>query len=194
MRLHYLIMLIVCNIAKTGFAQHNPHPEIGIKLMAEANSRTGSTMPLTGFQVVYQLKKHGGIESGLYYRPVKNTLFVSYYDPGTNFNYTGVAVISEKYLHIPVLYRYQSRIINFTAGTSFDLFLGWKDKSENASLKVNSYNPASSIQVGAVVSISKSILLSEKIILEPEVRFNPIITSEDPYVHSAFGFAFRRKF
>ncbi|MBA2500544.1 MAG: hypothetical protein H0V30_12515 [Chitinophagaceae bacterium] len=48
-----------------------------------------------------------------------------------------MAVISEKYLHIPVVYRYQSRIINFTAGTSFDLFLGWKDKSENASLKVN---------------------------------------------------------
>ena len=73
------------------------------------------------------------------------------------------------------------------------MFLGWKDKSDKNNVVVNSYNRSRNIEAGAVVSLSKHIALGEKLVLEPEIRFNPIFTSGDPYTYSAFGFACRYK-
>ena len=174
-------------------AQQKPSLELGVKLMAEANSGSGSTMPFSGLQLIYQKGKHGGLETGLYYRPVRNeTIYDFYNTTGGNF-YSVVAIIAERFLSIPVLYRFQSKVLNFTAGSSLDIYLGWKDKSDKNTVTINSNNRSATIEAGAVVSLSKSIHLDDKIILEPEIRFNPIFTSGDPYVHSAFGFACRYK-
>jgi YHS domain-containing protein len=175
----------------TAEAQQKPSVEIGAKLMIEANSSTGGTMPFSGLQLVYQKRKHGGLETGLYYRPVRNTYIVTAYNGSTY--YYATAIVAERFLSIPVLYRFQSKLINFTAGTSLDLYLGWKDKSDKNTVTVNSNNRSGTIEAGAVVSINKSIHLNDKLILEPEIRFNPIFTSGDPYAHYAFGFACRYK-
>jgi len=187
----FLFLFSAFNNTSSAQAQQKLSVKIGAKLMIEANSGSGSTMPFSGFQLVYQKGKHGGLETGLYYRPVRTEFLVNVSAGSTN--YTAVAIVSEKFLSIPVLYRFQSRIVNFTAGTSIDLYLGWKDKSDKNTITVNSYNRSATINAGAVVSVSKSIHLSNKLLLEPEIRFNPIFTSGDPYVHSAFGFACRYK-
>ncbi len=196
MKLHllqnkFVFLFLFSFLTDTVKAQQKPSLEIGAKLMIEANSGSGSTMPFSGFQLVYQKGKHGSLETGLYYRPVRSEYLVNI-SAGTN-NYTAVAIVSEKFLSIPLLYRFQSNILNFTAGTSLDLYLGWKDKSDKNTVTVNSYNRSATINAGAVVSLSKSIHLSNKLLIEPEIRFNPIFTSGDPYVHSAFGFACRYK-
>ncbi len=183
----FFLSLLLNNVQ----AQQKPSLEIGAKLMIEANSGSGSTMPFSGLQLVYQKGKHGGLETGLYYRPVRNQYITTFYN-GITYS-SVIAIVAERFLSIPVLYRYQSKVLNFTAGTSLDLYLGWKDKSDKNTVIVNSNNRSATIEAGAVVSVSKSIQLGDKLILEPEIRFNPIFTSGDPYVHSAFGFAYRYK-
>ena len=179
-------------------ATHNSHAqkksslELGVQLMAEANSAYGSVMPLTGVQFIYQKGKHSGFETGLYYRTARFHLAYSIYDPSSGYQ-SGDLPMSERFISIPVLYRFNSRVLNFAAGPSFDLFLNWKAKNNKSPVSVTRNKNPNSIEVGAVASVSKSFLFGDKWVLEPAVRFNPIFTEGDPYVNSALGFSLRYK-
>lgn len=182
----FLFYLLATN---NSHAQKKPSLELGIKLMAEANSYYDSFMPLTGVQLVYQKGKHGGLETGLYYRSQRVSTYYAIYDPNGGL-YSGFSKIGVRFLTLPVLYRFRSRIINFTAGPSLDLYVSWKEKSKNKNGVIIDYNRSGNIAIGAVASISKDISLGDKWVLEPEIRFNPV---SDEGSYTAFGFALRYK-
>ena len=70
-----------------------------------------------GVQTTYLFTKHSGIESGLQFTSRENWLI-----------YGAVAILKQKEqrLLFPLLYRFESGILNFTAGPVFDFLINRK--------------------------------------------------------------------
>jgi hypothetical protein len=133
-------------------------------------------IPGGGITIERQFTKHSGIESGIYYR---SHLRDWYAQTATDlFTYS----VAERYISIPLLYKYYSSFVNFSVGPSVDYFAGWKQKTGSAGLNVNDYSVSPAISVGVLAKVSKRIYLNDRFLLEPEVRFNPIISTESAYV------------
>ncbi|WP_167616609.1 hypothetical protein [Maribellus sediminis] len=132
--------------------------------------------PGVGLNIVRTVGKHSGIEAGVYYRTYIQSLSFSmaghYYDVD----------IRESHLSIPVLYKFSSRIVNVSAGPSFEVFLGWKDKSSPDEVEVDGYDIDPNYNLGVLFKMGKDIKLSEKLVFEPELRFNPIFGLERVYI------------
>jgi hypothetical protein len=165
-----LFLSLFCN------AQKNKRElQIGGKLINELTFEDG-VAPGFGGQVVYKMGKYGGIESGIFYQ-TRYTSFYTTIQIGSSINSYFIK-IAEYRLQLPILYRFDSRIINFSAGPVIDYFLGWKTKSSSPGVTVNSFD-ASAVRLTASAGVSKSINLSPSLILEPEIKFNHMITSEE---------------
>lgn len=161
--------------------------QIGGKLINEFTFFNGFS-PGFGGQVVYRKGKHGGIESGLNYQN-KYLAFFTFVQSGGN-SYTYYTKIAEHHLQIPLLYRFDSKAINFSVGPAIDYFIGWNVRNKDPGVTVNNYNRNTVSLVGAA-SVSRSFYLSPTLILEPELKFNYILTQDDGGV--AINIALRKK-
>jgi hypothetical protein len=120
--------------------------------------------PGFGLQAVYKFTKHSGVESGLYYKVNRKLAFG--YDP--NGGLTNI-LARERTLVLPLLYRFESKPINVTAGFAVDYLINenyFREKTLFGSLKWNH----SRSELITTISISKSFLLNKKLIIEPEIR------------------------
>ena len=91
--------------------------------------------PGFGAQVVYRIGKRSGIESGLYYKIRPNSFL--YYPPiSTTFYHIH---ISEKNILFPMLYRFDSRFLNFTVGPVLEYFIGWKLRRNQSEVVIKEY-------------------------------------------------------
>ena len=133
-------------------------------------------LPGVGLNIARTVGKHSGIEAGVYYRAYLQP--ISFSLEGYYFN----TDIRESHLSIPILYKFSSRIVNFSAGPSFEVFLGWKQTSETGEVEVESYEIDPKYNLGVMAKLGKDIKLSEKLVFEPELRFNPIFNLERVYV------------
>ena len=139
--------------------------------------------PGFGGQVVYRLTKHSGLESGLYYSTER--LFYYFFVGTSNFTLD----ISERWLVLPLYYRFDSKIINVSAGPQLEYFLGWKDRTNVSGVDIDDYS-RNSFRVGVSAALSKTIHLTSKWLLEPEARIN--FYPEEEYGTTGINLAFRR--
>lgn len=134
-----------------------------------------------GLVIERKLTRRSGIESGIYYRTYHtdwSTTLTNGSNPPVIFYYT----IAERFVSLPILYKFYSSIVNLSAGLSFDFYMGYRQKNKSGPpLIVTSYNFEPNMAVGVQVKMSKTIRLDEKLILEPELRFNPVITYRRAY-------------
>lgn len=176
MRKNFLAVFFCLSCFSICFAQKEKKElQIGGKIVNELTFYNGLA-PGFGGQLVYRMRKHSGIESGIYYQAKYYNLFVSIQSGNSNNSY--FTRIAERNLQIPILYRHDAKFINFSAGIIMDYFLGWQDKTKNPNVIVNSFN-RNAVNLIVAAGISKSIHLTSSLILEPEARFNFIITDED---------------
>lgn len=140
-----------------------------------------------GFGISYeeQIIKHHGYEFGLYYRS-KTREFLLTADNNNNYDIE----VREGYLNLPISYKFYSNIVNFTTGISFDCFLGGKYLTEIPTIELSSYDIDPKLCVGWNFKIGKEIALSEKLILEPEIQYNPIFD----YGYSFYGATIKLKY
>ena len=143
--------------------------QVGVKFLNELTYYAGY-IPGFGAQLVYEMGRHGGLESGIYYDNQIATYW--FYSPGVSV----FGQVAERRLTIPAWYHFHSKVLNFSGGPTISYFMGWKDKSFLT--KVPSYN-TNAFQVQGSAGVSKTINLSASIILEPEVRFNYIFSRDD---------------
>lgn len=125
--------------------------------------------PGFGLQAVYKFTKHSGVESGLYYK-VNRKLTLGY-DPNHNITNT---LARERTLVLPLLYRFESRQINLTAGFAIDYLINKnaiREKTPFTSLKWNSNRS----ELITTISLSKNFFLNKKLIIEPEIRGSTFI-------------------
>ncbi len=170
------------------FGQKNKKSlEVGAKLINEHFQSNGWGIG-PGGHLVYKVSKHSGIESGLFYQS-KPVRFYIYFSNGvsTDIYYGKVA---DRRLLLPVLYRFSSKLLNFSVGPELGYFIGWKTKSASPGLTISSYD-TNNLQFSFSAGISKSFNLSKSLILEPEVRYNLHLTEED--FGPSFSISLRKK-
>ena len=127
-----------------------------------------------------KITKHSGVETGLFYRADRTTDVISYSDgSGAHSN---SLTIARRYLSVPVLYKYYSKMINLSAGPAFDFFAGWKQKQDDFPNLIQSYTVNPKVKVGFLIKASKIIPVNEKFIVEPEIRFGSVQTVEQANV------------
>lgn len=74
-----------------------------------------------------------------------------------------IALRDNNFISIPILYKFYSRILNFTLGVNVDLPLGRTHYIEN-------YNG-----IGFVLRLTKDIKIYKGLYVEPLIQFNPMI-------------------
>lgn len=161
--------------------------QIGVKLINEFTFYNGFA-PGFGGQVVYRIGKHGGIESGLNYQNKYLEFFTFVYLSGSSYTY--YTKIAEHHLQIPLLYRFDSKAINFSVGPAIDYFIGWNVRYKDTGVTINDYD-RNIVSLFGAASMCRSFYLSPTIILEPELKLNYIFTEDDGGV--AINIALRKK-
>ncbi|RYY25158.1 MAG: hypothetical protein EOP41_05355 [Sphingobacteriaceae bacterium] len=133
--------------------------------------------PAAGLTFEKQLFTHSGFETGIFYRTEKTSVITTYiYAAGyQSYAYT----FSLRYLAVPVLYKYYSRIINFSAGPVADFYIGWKQKNDGSPVRIENVEVGHKVNIGFLVKAGKLIALNKKFLLEPELRFGSDRTLEN---------------
>jgi len=177
-RKHLIVFCSVLFLSITISAQNQIY--IGANINAEFLE--GNPIRLGGgLTFEKKLKEHHGIESGLFYRNRVSNFLSTFTDP------SGQSVaeynVYRSYLSIPIHYKYYSNKINFSIGLLFDSYLGWTATSSNKNAKLTDFFPGQSLFWGFSGKIGKCIFVSEKFILEPEIRCS-ILANVEPHVFS----------
>ena len=121
------------------------------------------------FGLVFEKRatEHSGIELGLNYRTyyremlllINNTAYYPF--------------VSERYITVPVTYKYYSKIINVSGGLSFDYFAGWRQTG--GEIDLTSYRPGERYYAGLLAKVSREISVGSNFLLEPELKFNALL-------------------
>lgn len=98
--------------------------------------------------------------------------------------------VKESYLSLPISYKFYSNIVNFTTGISFDAFLGGKYLNQHSNVVMSSYDINPKLYVGWNFKVGKDFDLSQKLVLEPEIQYNPIFN----YGYSFYGASIKLKY
>lgn len=180
--------LLVCFLAFTSLpALAQKAQYFGFNTTLETSS--SHFQPSLGVIYEQRITKRSGIETGVFYRNYIHNIIITITDQ-TNW-YSSNIRLSERYFSIPVLYKFHTSWVNISAGPSFEFYLGWKQKSANADINLTDYSGNPAFNIGLLTKISRSIRLNEQFNLEPEVRFNPILTNDRGYL--GFGLAAKYK-
>ena len=142
--------------------------EIGAKLINELADWT-TYAPGGGAQFVLKLTMHSGIETGLYYKLNPRVYYFSYEPTGLSKK-----KFTQKVILVPLVYRYDSRSINFTAGLAVDYLVNREQlkKTHALGLPDEYYNR---FELVSTISLSKSFYLHRSLVLEPEIRANAFV-------------------
>jgi len=133
--------------------------EIGGKLISEW-VEWESYAPGIGVQAIYKITDHSGIETGLYYMTKPRF----YFQPTTLYK-----KVNEKTILIPLLYKFDSRLINFTAGFAIDYLIDKNQPDRDLYILITN-DKTGRIEFLPTFSISKNFYLNESLIFEPEIR------------------------
>jgi len=162
MKRQLLILPIILLMLSSAFGQKRSS-EIGIKLINEIEDR-GTYAPGIGMQALYMITSHSGIESGFYHKINPQYYMESY--SLTNYTFKRY---NEKVMQLPLLYRFESRLVNFTAGFTLEYFINLKEfkKTLTATYADESLQR---LTVVPTISMSKSWYFSRSWCIEPELR------------------------
>lgn len=162
MKKKILLLAYFFFLFKDGDSQIKPL-ELGGKFINEI-ADWKNYAPGLGLQAVQRFTNHSCIETGFYFK-VKPEFFIIYTVP---INYTREK-INEKTILIPLLYRFESFKINFTAGMEVDYLIN-KKNIEKYHLFLPGAPEATRSEIVSTVSISKNFYAGRGLIIEPELR------------------------
>lgn len=132
-----------------------------------------------GISFAAHITRHSGVEIGVNYRVAGGTAART--GPEEPANY------SNRYISIPVVYKYYNRILNVVAGVNYDFMINssYGDIKRLSSAERNIF--------GIVVGVTKDIRLGRGMILEPYVHLNPN-TLNHPYMWVGVGVGLKYAF
>lgn len=176
LKLSLIFAFSICSVSL--FAQQKNL--IGISGTAEwANGR--GIRNISGITYERKFTNHFGIETGVQWHSLRH---VTGFSPDAT---------SSGYRHIftnaPVLFKYYSNILNFSAGPTINIFTV-RDKFGPNPLVAESI--PKTVTVGYLCKTSKSINIKDKFVLEPEVNIGNRFEFKKPAV--GIGASFKYKF
>lgn len=119
-----------------------------------------------------QMSRHSGGETGLFYHANSTTGIISYPDATGPHSYS--FTVSNRYLTVPVLYKYYTKFIDFSVGPTIDFYVGWKQKHDEFPYQIQSNTVNPKMRVGFLAKVSKDFSLSQRFVIEPEIRFSSV--------------------
>ncbi len=169
------------------FSQEKKSDRLGILLAGEAISQ--SFFPIVGITYEHMFTRKSGVDVGLFYRLEKNEFLVTGYDPFGMPSYYLLSV-TEGYVNLPVLYRFDAGFAHFSFGPQIDIFTNWQQR-KGETLEITSYNRTPRVDYGALLKIGREIPFKGSLIFEPELRIGmrPFVMG-NPYI--GIGLRFKK--
>lgn len=185
MKYLYFGVAIVCLMLHNTTLPAQEQTRIG--LVYTMDLQNGSTLQ-SGFGglIERRLTERSGVESGLYYRVHNFIFFSNVFDQGTLI-FAGRGLLKERFLSVPLLYKFYSPVVNFAVGPSIDFFLGWRQESGQPEIVVNDYSVDPGFLTGLLIKVSKEIQISEQWLIEPEFRYNFMLDGSRRYFGITLG-------
>ncbi len=177
-----LILLFLLTLQASEIILSQQRTLIGVNLTSNFDSYT-TIKPEIGLVFERQVTNHSGIEMGFNYRTYQRE-FVLIINNESFYPFIG-----EKYLSIPISYKFYSKIVNAGFGLTLDYNLGWKQIS--GTFDLTSYRPDYDYYAGLIAKLSKQIHLGNDFLLEPEIKANVLVI---PFERSYIGFGIVAKF
>jgi hypothetical protein len=151
-----------------------------------ATNKTYQASTISSFGIVYErlLSQNSGIEFEIKYQSSPNEY--TFYVPGGS-NLTVQVNVSgrESFLSIPILFRYNTNILNVSLGPTFEYFLSWEQTKSNylpfEESSLPKYFFPDKLSMGLLFKISKSIHIGDQWILDPGIFYNPILSYKNNY-------------
>lgn len=164
-----VLLILACIFSGSCFSQNNL--AVGINFTGGFTSSSDFVV-VPGLTLEKQIKKHSGFETGLYYKTVK--LHGKVFVDGRVY---GNQIIKENYISVPVLYKFNSSLLNFSVGPTFDFYTGWKQSKKGIVFPWIYYAPNHKFIAGFLGKVSKTVGLTKRFFLEPEIRYNPVLSA-----------------
>lgn len=160
------IFLLSFWVSFLAFSQEKKSDRLGILLAGESISQ--SFFPIVGITYEHMFSRKSGVEVGLFYRLEKNEFLVTGYDPLGMPSYYLLSV-TEGYVNLPVLYRFDAGFAHFSFGPQIDIFTTWQQR-KGETLEITSYKRTPRVEYGALLKIGREIPFKGSLIFEPELR------------------------
>jgi hypothetical protein len=167
----------------TAFAQDIPRDRIGISLAGEFLGE--SLNPNFGFFGYRNFTPKSGLEVGVLYRTEVDGFNFDFMEPNGSIYFEYVSM-RKGFLNFPILYRFTTKFVTFSAGPNIDAFASWDQIGGNRVI-VNSYSISPSVTVGPLIKISRVIPIKGSLALEPEFRMGQRSFSEADDLYVGFG-------
>lgn len=148
-----------------------------------SNFQLESILPEVGLKLNIPLSKHSQFETGLFYQIRKNDGAFSINNDLYIFD------VNERYLVVPLMYKFSSQIINLSFGINYNYYVGWGVASvSDENVQINNYNREDTYLFGVQGALSKSLRLNNQFSIEPMIKVSVMVY---PYsdVLAGFGFA-----
>lgn len=184
-----LTFLLSVGFSFFSFAQEKKSDRFGILLAGESISQ--SFFPIVGITYEHMFTRRSGMDVGLFYRLEKNEFLVSTYDPSGMPTFY-LLKVTEGYINIPVLYRFDAGFAHFSFGPQIDIFTNWQQQ-KGETLEITSYRKTPRVDYGALLKIGREIPFKGSLIFEPELRIGmrPFEVG-NPYI--GIGLRFKKAF
>lgn len=182
-----LTFLLSVGFSFFSFAQEKKSDRFGILLAGESISQ--SFFPIVGITYEHMFTRKSGVDVGLFYRLEKNEFLVTGYDPFGMPSYYLLSV-TEGYVNLPVLYRFDAGFAHFSFGPQIDIFTNWQQR-KGETLEITSYRKTPRVDYGALLKIGREIPFKGGLIFEPELRIGmrPFVMG-NPYI--GIGLRFKK--
>ena len=197
-------IIIFCTFFSQTYCQNKN--KIGLDVQLENESKGIVKLPYESTERYYQssnfiigisyerlLSKKSSIEIEFKYRHLLNGY--SFFIPaGSNSLFQVNVSGKESFISCPILYKYSMSFINISLGPTLDYFLQWKQTTSNSGFlyqkQLADFFFPNKLSLGFLIKISKSIKIYKKIVTEPGIFYNPIVS----YQRNYFGLSITTKY
>jgi len=190
MKSFFLILIAISVPGISVFAQERSW-QVGIKAMIERTRYFDDGLGYgAGLQVIYKSKQQFGVETGIqwqYRRAMRLYVTVDPANPGDE-----IADYNTNRLQIPVLFRYNSKILNGTLGPVIDIELNTKLKTKSTDPALKILRPYTT-RAGISAGMSHTFNLRNKWVFEPALRAYYVNIDREDNGGFSFDIVFRRR-
>ena len=163
----FLFIATMLVLSFTFYAQKKEFITIGI--VGEINNSERNSY--SGYSFTYEqlICKNHGFEIGFNERSISYLIYNEFAQDTKRIKYN--------YVSLPVLYKFYNPIIDISTGINIDYNVGWRDisKSTNSKYEVELSETNTKISAGWYLKLGKSIPITSKLYITPEIHFNPVL-------------------
>jgi hypothetical protein len=180
----FVLLTLLLQMSISAYSQKQTY--VGINITEEWTSNSNNRHS-AGFLFEKQITKHSGFETGIYLRTFTEDFIFT-----MNESEYPVRLL-KFYSSIPISYKFYSKIVNVAAGITLDYYIGFHQRGDDSVINVRSSTINPKFQSGILLKASKEIRMTDKLLIEPEIRYNPVFVRFEYFKHY-FGVGIAAKY